>query len=326
MGQWVTVLEQLAQRHRWPQGTAANSASSSRQMAHSAAVDSVEAGLSGSGSSATDGSSQSVPTLPLEAAVAAVNDFTSTRSSSQVRTELCMRLAARLRFLRRAFLRQRSHARTRRWRMRAAVGRASTRSTRRHIRSVRSRPGLALTGLRAILSPALSESRLARTCATTSGDAALSRLAKTLVSIALVASDRATCRSSTAFASAMAAASAAALASSFALFSVVLRSFRRRRLSLGKSLGRLLVEELGCGSTIALFAAAPPRKGSEDASRPAVLWNSPQNNATGIPTGWKERAGKLCWSLTWAPPNIASPLPCSVGQPRRDVRSLECVA
>ena len=142
MGQWVTVLEQLAQRHRWPQGTAANSASLSRQMAHSAAIGSVEAGLSGSGSSATDGSSQSMPTLPLEAAVAAINDFTSTRSSSQVLTELCMRLAARLRFLRRAFLRQRSHARTRRWRMRAAVGRASTRSTRRHIRSVRSRPGL----------------------------------------------------------------------------------------------------------------------------------------------------------------------------------------
>ena len=58
--------------------------------------------------------------------------------------------------------------------------------------------------------------------------------------MALVASGRADCRSSTAFASATAADSEAARASSFAFFSTALASFYKRRLSLGKSFGPLL--------------------------------------------------------------------------------------
>eukprot|EP00964_Phaeocystis_antarctica_P163621 scaffold140113_cov127-Phaeocystis_antarctica.AAC.2 len=93
--------------------------------------------------------------------------------------------------------------------------------------------------LRAALSATLSASRWARTRVTTSGDAALPRLTKTLVSTALVASARADCRSRTEFASAMATASAAARAASFALSSVAFKPSRRRRFSLGRRCGAL---------------------------------------------------------------------------------------
>jgi hypothetical protein len=98
-------------------------------------------------------------------------------------------------------------------------------------------PGFALADLRALISAALSESRLARVRATTSGDAFPPRLSSTLVSIALVASARLDCLSSTASASTTTAASAAASASSFALFSAALASFCKRRLSLGNKRG-----------------------------------------------------------------------------------------
>ena len=123
-------------------------------------------------------------------------------------------------------------------------------------RSAGFRLALVLSCLRALLSSALSESRLARTRLTTSGDAVLPRLAKTLVSIALVASGRADCRSRTALSSSMANDSAATRASSLALFSVALRSFWMRRLSLGRSLGPLLVGTVGCSTAIVCFVAS----------------------------------------------------------------------
>eukprot|EP00964_Phaeocystis_antarctica_P015075 scaffold8315_cov54-Phaeocystis_antarctica.AAC.4 len=112
-----------------------------------------------------------------------------------------MSLAARLRCLRRSFLflRLRSHVRARRWSRRAAATNRAARSP-----SVRGRSAalvssdFALAGLRARISAALSQSRLARARATTPGDAVLPRLSRTLVSIALVASGRADCRSRTA--------------------------------------------------------------------------------------------------------------------------------
>ena len=106
------MLEQLAQRQRWPQGTAAYSAAPSKQMAHSAVIGSVEAGLGGSGLGSSKSSSPSAPSLPLlDAAVLVMYGFAATLSSSQVRTVSWMSLAARLRCLRRSFLRLRSHVR-----------------------------------------------------------------------------------------------------------------------------------------------------------------------------------------------------------------------
>ena len=164
-----------------------------------------------------------------------------------------MSFPAQLRCLRRSFLRLRSHARARRWSRRAAAASRifvtpSVRSRSAALGSI----GVALAaGLRARISVALSKSRLARARATTSGDALPPRLSRTLVSIALVASGRADCRSSTASASATAAASAAARASPCALFSAALASFCKRRLSLvrvGASRSGGLV---GCFSTVA---------------------------------------------------------------------------
>ena len=86
-GHWDTVLEQLAHRHRWPQGTTAYSAFPSKQMAHSVVAGLVEAGLGDSGSGSSS-SSPSVPLLPFDAVVLVMYGFATTRSSSsQVRTE-----------------------------------------------------------------------------------------------------------------------------------------------------------------------------------------------------------------------------------------------
>ena len=85
-GHWDTVLEQLAHRHRWPQGTTAYSAFPSKQMAHSVEAGSVEAGLGGSGSGSSTNSSRSAPSLPLDAAAMAMYGFVATLSSNQVRT------------------------------------------------------------------------------------------------------------------------------------------------------------------------------------------------------------------------------------------------
>ena len=79
-----TALMQLAHRQRWPHGTTAYSALSSKQMAHSAVVGLVEAGLGGSGLGCS-GSPASALSLPLEAAMA-MYGFAATLTS-QVRTE-----------------------------------------------------------------------------------------------------------------------------------------------------------------------------------------------------------------------------------------------
>ena len=81
-----TALMQLAHRQRWPHGTTAYSALSSKQMAHSVVAGSVEVGLGGSGS----GSSSSLPSafsLPLDAAIVAMYGFATTLSSNHARTE-----------------------------------------------------------------------------------------------------------------------------------------------------------------------------------------------------------------------------------------------
>ena len=78
-----TALMQLAHRHRWPHGTTAYSALSSKQMAHSAVAGSDEAGL-GSGSSTR--SSALAPSPPLDAPALALYGFATT-FTSQVRTE-----------------------------------------------------------------------------------------------------------------------------------------------------------------------------------------------------------------------------------------------
>ena len=77
-GHWDTALEQFSQRQRWPHGTTAYSASSSKQMAHSLVTRLVDAGLGGLGS----GDSGSSPVAVMEAA-----GFATAPSSSQVRTE-----------------------------------------------------------------------------------------------------------------------------------------------------------------------------------------------------------------------------------------------
>ena len=53
-----TALMQLAHRQRWPHGTTAYSALSSKQMAHSVVTGLVEAGLGGSGSGGSGSSAQ----------------------------------------------------------------------------------------------------------------------------------------------------------------------------------------------------------------------------------------------------------------------------
>ena len=86
-----------------------------------------------------------------------------------------MRLAARLRCLRCSFLRLLSQVRARCWRRRAANRAVRCPSVRSRSAAVRS-SGFALADLRARISAALSESRLARVRATTSGDAVPPRL------------------------------------------------------------------------------------------------------------------------------------------------------
>eukprot|EP00964_Phaeocystis_antarctica_P015323 scaffold8467_cov64-Phaeocystis_antarctica.AAC.2 len=193
-----------------------------------------------------------------------------------------MSLAARLRCFRRSFLRHRSHVRARRWSWRAAAtNRALVRSPSIPTRSAAlGSSDFALAGLRALISAALSESRLARVRATTSGDAVTPRLSRTLVSIALVASARADCRSSTAFASATANASAVARASSLAFSSVAPRSFWRRRLSPDCT-------HVRTGLLLDRHPPDPPEKQPEDASTRKERWAVPtQNSAKGIPRGW----------------------------------------
>ena len=78
-----TALMQLLHRQRWPHGTTAYSALSSKQMAHSAVIGLVEAGLgSDSGVSSSPASALS---LPLDAPALALYGFAATLTS-QVRT------------------------------------------------------------------------------------------------------------------------------------------------------------------------------------------------------------------------------------------------
>ena len=193
MGHVDTPAAQSAHMLRWRHGSSTTALGRSRQTTHDASPPSSTARGGGPAGSLRAGSALHSPTPVTRALLV----------SSQVRTELWMRLAARLRCLRRAFLRHRSHARTHRWRRRAASNRGSlVRSP-----SIRTRSAalgssrFAFAGLRARISVVLSKSRLARARATTSGDAVPPRLSRTLVSMALVASARADCRSSTAFAS-----------------------------------------------------------------------------------------------------------------------------